>query len=201
MSIRVAVIGLGIGKEHLKAYLDSGICEIAAVSDLNRDLALQTLSEQGLSCPVRSFEEIVNGELLMVNEKMKKWKEVKRKGGKSRRSNSAILVQTGRMRRAVANSLKKATFDLIEFNVTEATAKGGFNYAAVHQFGYFGPVKTYTRKRGKNQIKKRGRKNKGPITVNTHYTHIPQRQFMGQTTKLTKEQIKKVRQVVDKIFD
>jgi predicted dehydrogenase len=60
MSIRVAVIGLGIGKEHLKAYLDSGICEIAAVSDLNRDLALQTLSEQGLSCPVRSFEEIVS---------------------------------------------------------------------------------------------------------------------------------------------
>lgn len=131
----------------------------------------------------------------------KKWKEVKRKGGKSRRSNSAILVQTGRMRRAVANSLKKATFDLIEFNVTEATAKGGFNYAAVHQFGYFGPVKTYSRKRGKNQIKKRGRKNKGPITVKTHYTHIPQRQFMGQTTKLTTQQIKKVRQVVDKIFD
>ena len=59
----------------------------------------------------------------------KKWKDVNRRGGKSRRSNSAILVQTGRMRRAVANSLKKATFDLIEFNVTEATAKGGFNYA------------------------------------------------------------------------
>lgn len=131
----------------------------------------------------------------------KKWKEVKRKGGKSSRSNSAILVQTGKMRRAVANSLKKATFDLIEFNVTEATAKGGFNYAAVHQFGYFGPVKTYSRKRGKNQIKKRGRKNKGPITVKTHYTHIPQRQFMGQTKKLTEVQIKKVRQVVDKIFD
>ena len=76
----------------------------------------------------------------------KKWKDVNRRGGKSRRSNSAILVQTGRMRRAVANSLKKATFDLIEFNVTEATAKGGFNYASVHQFGYSGMVKGYNRR-------------------------------------------------------
>jgi len=126
----------------------------------------------------------------------KKWKDVKRRGGKSRRSNSAILVQTGRMRRAVANSLKKATFDLIEFNVTEATAKGGFNYAAVHQFGYNGTVKGYTRK---SRSRRRGKKS--TVVVKPHHVNIPQRQFMGQTTKLTKEQIKKVRQVVDKIFD
>ena len=126
----------------------------------------------------------------------KKWKDVKRRGGKSRRSNSAILVQTGRMRRAVANSLKKATFDLIEFNVTEATAKGGFNYAAVHQFGYNGTVKGYTRK---SRSRRRGKKS--TVVVKPHHVNIPQRQFMGQTTKLTKEQIKTVRQVVDKIFD
>ena len=126
----------------------------------------------------------------------KKWKDVKRRGGKSRRSNSAILVQTGRMRRAVANSLKRATFDLIEFNVTEATAKGGFNYAAVHQFGYNGTVKGYTRK---SRSRRRGKKS--TVVVKPHHVNIPQRQFMGQTTKLTKEQIKKVRQVVDKIFD
>ena len=126
----------------------------------------------------------------------KKWKDVNRRGGKSRRSNSAILVQTGRMRRAVANSLKKATFDLIEFNVTEATAKGGFNYAAVHQFGYSGMVKGYNRK---SRSRKRGKK--GTVYVKPHHVNIPQRQFMGQSTKLTTEQIKKVRQVVDKIFD
>ena len=100
------------------------------------------------------------------------------------------------MRRAVANSLKKATFDLIEFNVTEATAKGGFNYAAVHQFGYNGTVKGYTRK---SRSRRRGKKS--TVVVKPHHVNIPQRQFMGQTTKLTKEQIKKVRQVVDKIFD
>lgn len=126
----------------------------------------------------------------------KKWKDVNRRGGKSRRSNSAILVQTGRMRRAVANSLKKATFDLIEFNVTEATAKGGFNYASVHQFGYNGMVKGYTRK---SRSRKRGKKS--TVYVRPHHVNIPQRQFMGQSTKLTTEQIKKVRQVVDKIFD
>lgn len=126
----------------------------------------------------------------------KKWKDVKRRGGKSRRSNSAILVQTGRMRRAVANSLKKATFDLIEFNVTEATAKGGFNYAAVHQFGYNGTVKGYTRK---SRSRRRGKKS--TVVVKPHHVNITQRQFMGQTTKVTKEQIKKVRQVEDKILD
>lgn len=60
MSTRVAVIGLGIGREHLKAYLAIPGCEVAAISDLNRDLATQVVSEFGLSCPVLTFEEIVS---------------------------------------------------------------------------------------------------------------------------------------------
>jgi phage gpG-like protein len=126
----------------------------------------------------------------------KKWEDVQRRGGKSKRSNSAILVQTGRLRRAVANSLKSATFYEIEFNVTEATAKAGFNYASVHNYGYKGAVKAYSRKRGGKNRRKRGK-----INVGAHDTDIPQRQFMGQSAALTKVQLKKVRQVVDKIFN
>ena len=39
------------------------------------------------------------------------------------------------------------------------------------------------------------------VYVRPHHVNIPQRQFMGQTKALEAVQIKKVRQVVDKIFD
>jgi phage gpG-like protein len=61
----------------------------------------------------------------------KKWEDVqrhKKKGGSSR-NQSAILVQSGTLRRAVVNSLKKATWDSIEFRVSDV------KYAKVHNEG------------------------------------------------------------------
>jgi len=111
----------------------------------------------------------------------KAWQPVKRVGkAGSQRNNSQALVQSGKLRRAVNNSLKTATFSLIEFNVTDATAKNGFNYAGVHNFGL-----------------KAGR-GKGFI--------MPKRQFMPnpgeeQPADLTQIQMKKISSVVDKIWE
>lgn len=60
-----------------------------------------------------------------------KWKEPKRKEktGGSSRNQSATLVQSGRLRRAVINSLQSATFENISFKVVDV------KYAKVHNEG------------------------------------------------------------------
>ena len=59
-----------------------------------------------------------------------KWQEPlrKKKKGGSSRNNSATLVQSGRLRRDVANSLRQATFDKIFFRVDNP-------YAQIHNEG------------------------------------------------------------------
>jgi phage virion morphogenesis protein len=58
------------------------------------------------------------------------WQDVKRRIGSGKgRSESAILVQSGALRRAVLNSLKVANFDIIKFVVTDV------DYASVHNYG------------------------------------------------------------------
>lgn len=61
----------------------------------------------------------------------KKWQEPQRKlkKGGSSRNQSATLVQSGRLRRAVINSLQSATFDAIKFKVVDVP------YAEVHNEG------------------------------------------------------------------
>lgn len=61
----------------------------------------------------------------------KSWQDVKRhdKSGGSSRNRSAILVQSGRLRRAVINSLKSANFEKISFQVADV------DYAQVHNEG------------------------------------------------------------------
>lgn len=59
-----------------------------------------------------------------------KWKDVKRRDKKGSSSNSsAILVQSGTLRRAVVNSLQSATFNKIHFEVKDVP------YAQVHNEG------------------------------------------------------------------
>jgi predicted dehydrogenase len=58
--LRVAVVGLGIGQEHLKAYLQIPTCEIVALSDLNQDRIEAVKLQHGLTCPALTFEEIAN---------------------------------------------------------------------------------------------------------------------------------------------
>lgn len=61
----------------------------------------------------------------------KAWKVPQRrfKEGGSSRNNSATLVQSGALRRAVAGSLVKADFDGVKFSVSDVP------YAAVHNDG------------------------------------------------------------------
>jgi len=58
------------------------------------------------------------------------WEEPKRwqKKNPTRRDKSAILVQSGALRRAVANSLKVATWEKIYFDVTDVKYAGYNNY-------------------------------------------------------------------------
>ena len=59
-----------------------------------------------------------------------KWKDVKRRDKEgSSSNNSAILVQSGKLRRAVVNSLQSATFNKIHFEVKDVP------YAQVHNEG------------------------------------------------------------------
>jgi len=61
------------------------------------------------------------------------WKEPLRKSikGGGSKNKSAILVQSGRLRRDVSNSLKQANWDKIIFKVDNP-------YAAIHNFGLMG---------------------------------------------------------------
>lgn len=61
----------------------------------------------------------------------KAWELPKRRKKKhpKGRDRSKTLVQTGKLRRAVSNSLKTATWEVIKFDVTDV------NYAAYNNFG------------------------------------------------------------------
>jgi phage gpG-like protein len=86
------------------------------------------------------------------------------KKGAEARHTRATLVKTGALRRAVANSLKVCTFELIKFQVDSP-------YAAVHNFGL-------------------------PIRGGT----MPQRQFMGDSPKLRQQQLTKINEYFNKIW-
>jgi hypothetical protein len=59
------------------------------------------------------------------------------KKGKSSRLNSATLVQTGALKRAVSNSLKERTFQRIRFEVTDV------DYAGYHNNGIGQPQRQF----------------------------------------------------------
>jgi phage gpG-like protein len=132
----------------------------------------------------------------------------KRKKGTSSRLRSATLVQSGKLRRAVSNSLKEKTFEKIRFEVTDVdyaeihneggtiNKKGsekvlhfkakGANIATRQMYGTFA-------KKGKSDYAQK-------VKIGAHDIYIPQRQYMGQTKELTKIQEKVIEKQMAKVW-
>jgi len=101
----------------------------------------------------------------------KAWKEPKRKQMKgSSRNQSKTLVQSGALRRAVAQSLVSATFERIMFKVDGTVVP----YAIVHNEGL------------------RAGRGAG--------FQMPKRQYMGQTNELSNIQIRTIINQIDKVW-
>jgi phage gpG-like protein len=99
------------------------------------------------------------------------WKPVQRTGKKgSQRNNSAILVQSGRLRRAVANSVKQISWEHINLSIDP----GEVPYAAVHNEGL--------------------RAGRGAGFM------MPKRKFMGDSEQLRVKQRSKIAEYIDKIW-
>lgn len=136
----------------------------------------------------------------------KAWELPKRRKRKSRSSRdmSKTLVQSGKLRRAVSNSLKEATFEVIRFDVTDV------KYASIHNFG--GTITTKSRSQILNFVRHgekgiRFTKNKkkdvvasAKVNIKGSEIKIPQRQFMGDTKELRKIQIDRVQKYMNTIW-
>lgn len=58
--IGVAVIGLGVGEQHARAYLQTGHCRLDWLYDLDRGRALRLAGELGSGGAAESYEQILN---------------------------------------------------------------------------------------------------------------------------------------------
>jgi phage gpG-like protein len=133
----------------------------------------------------------------------KKWKS--RKAIKKKGRNSAILVKTGKLRRAVNNSIRS-------YNMQEIRLGVNLPYAKIHNEGFKGNevVRPFKRVSSRNvrikgsysglgDEKGKGRKVKMPgarynVRGFNRKMNMPQRQFMGPTDELKKlitEEIRK----------
>ncbi len=62
----VAVVGLGVGREHALAYLRTHTCKLRWVYDLDRDLMRCALADFGEGSGASSFEAILNDEAVDI---------------------------------------------------------------------------------------------------------------------------------------
>ncbi len=136
----------------------------------------------------------------------KKWLEPKRKlkKGGSSRNQSATLVQSGRLRRAVVNSLQSATFDAIKFKVVDVP------YAKIHNEGgtiekgershvlNFNSKNRFQKQKTEKQRAKTSHSQK--VSIGAHSIDIPKRTFMADSLKLRKIQVNRIVKYVDKIW-
>jgi len=128
-----------------------------------------------------------------------------RKNPSSKDSGRKLLVKTGRLRRAVANSVRGVAWGLIKFVVDVP-------YSFVHNEGG-----TFTRKqhtRGKyssrdvehtgifrgTKTKQKTNKRVGEITVKANDATYPQRKFMGDSKTLRNLQRKKINLALSSIW-
>src|SRR5215831_18445734 len=58
--IGVAVVGLGVGEQHARAYLANGRCDLRWLYDLDLQKAQRMVSELGSGSVANSFEQVVS---------------------------------------------------------------------------------------------------------------------------------------------
>ena len=66
LELGVAVIGLGVGEEHVRAYLSSGHCQLRWLYDLDPAKAERLIGELGTGSTATSFEEIIQDPSVQV---------------------------------------------------------------------------------------------------------------------------------------
>ena len=145
------------------------------------------------------------------NKGVEKWPKRQDTGPKS--SGRAILVKSGKLRRAVGQSIRIKTFDKIQLVVA-------LPYAAVHNEGYNGPRKGHTRavfsksrtsefiglRRNKAGQLKMKRKyttiyiRTGENKFGAHTLNMPRRQFMGDSLALRTIQKKIIEKQIAKVW-
>ncbi len=142
---------------------------------------------------------------------VQKWQP--RKVTNKKNQGRSLLVKSGALRRAASQSIRSQTFSLIRLTVA-------LPYAAVHNDGYNGPVKGYTRakftksttsqfiglRRTKSgKLKENIRRTTvftktGDVQVKAHTMRMPQRRFMGDSKTLRKQQVTLITGQIDKIW-
>lgn len=98
----------------------------------------------------------------------------------------AILVKTGKLRRAVQNSIREKRFDRIRLVIDGATIP----YASVHNEG--GDVRIPATMR-RSKLGK-------AFQVRAHVKHMPQRKFLGDSKSLRLIQVKTIKNHIDKVW-
>lgn len=130
------------------------------------------------------------------NNGISKWQP--RKNNKTSRDKTRnILVKSGRLRRSI--QVQQANFDsiIIGSDVPYAAVHNNGNEGIVHKVGFYS--------RG-NRLKIGGKKVKSRINkyhdVSEHFRRggTPQRQFIGDSSTLQKQQIKVITKVLDEIW-
>lgn len=139
---------------------------------------------------------------------IQRWKPRQDKGPKSQ--GRAILVKSGKLRRAIGQSIREQSFERIKLVVA-------LPYAFVHNEGYNGPRRAHSRavfsrssttqfiglqrKDGNRKLPKTPVYPKaGEQKVKAHNLNIPKRQFMGDSKTLRKQQEKLIEKELGKIW-
>jgi phage gpG-like protein len=142
---------------------------------------------------------------------VKAWQNRKDTGKKSQ--GRATLVKSGKLRRAVGQSIRLKSFDKIQLVVA-------LPYAAVHNEGYNGMRSAHSRalftksttrefiglrKNKKGQLKEAHRRRTvyirtGEAQVKAHMFKMPKRQFMGDSATLRQMQRKLIDQQISKVW-
>jgi phage gpG-like protein len=116
----------------------------------------------------------------------------------ARNEGRAILVKTGRLRRAVNSSLKQASFDRIAFSVS------GVPYAKIHNEG--GVIHRRARTgilsfgKGGGFVNHKKAHFQQKVNVGEHDIVMPQRRFMGDSTILRGKQRITIRRAMANCF-
>ncbi|KAA2242816.1 hypothetical protein F0L74_09820 [Chitinophaga agrisoli] len=118
-------------------------------------------------------------------------------GSTKRERSRAILVKTGRLRRAVSSSLRQKSFEKIRFVVDVP-------YAAIHNEGgvvHIPAAEKILHFNRKGRFSKMAKaKSAQKVIIPAHNVRIPQRQFMGDSRTLRDKQIKTINKTVDAIW-
>lgn len=146
------------------------------------------------------------------DKQFNRWKPRQARGKVKKKDQTRnILMNTGRLRRSVANSLKSYTFDAIKFSVDVP-------YAAIHNFGFKGTEYVKPHKRQSTRTgtvrgtyhslgdeRSRSRKFKmlgarANVRGFSRQMNMPQRKFMGSSEMFDKKIEKRIVDEINKIW-